>query len=211
MKNQENSFNQFYSRDGFYFSQIPSDGMINCLNQYEISGGIAVDIGAGEGRNAIYLAERGFDVFAIEPNLIAVNKIRKIAVDKKLNNLRILDGDFLSVADRLSEVDFVVALTSLEHMDESYLFSAVKKIKEIMKRGAYVYIIVFTVDDPGFKKDAVHSSECAMCVRHFFKHGELKSYFDDFEILEYKEYIKEDNLHGPLHYHGKAKLIAKKK
>ena len=210
MKTQKVNFDQFYSRDGFYFSKLPSDGMITCLDKYNLSNGLAVDIGAGEGRNSIYLAERGFDVIAIEPNKTGADKIAQRGKERNLSNLTVYNKDFVSVARTLSDVDFVVALTSLEHMEDNYLYLAIQKIKDIMKVGSFVYIVVFTEDDPGFKKDIDRASECAMFIQHYFKHGELRNYFKDFEILEYKEYLKEDISNGPLHYHGKAKLFAKK-
>ena len=79
-----------------------------------------------------------------------------------------------------------------------------------MKPGGYVYILVFTEDDPGFKKDIENASECSLFIKHYFKKGELRNFFSDFEILEYSEYIKKDTTHGPIHYHGKAKLFARK-
>lgn len=203
------NFNDYYSSDGYYFSQEHSGGMEACLKKYCVDPCSALDIGAGEGRNSIYLASCGFKVTAIEPSIVGANKITERA---KKNNLSIVvyNDDFLTVSKKLFDVGFVVALTSLEHMEDKYLTKTVTEIKRIMKPGGYIYIIVFTEDDPGYKKDLDNASECSLFIRHYFKKGELKSYFSDFNILEYNEYIKEDRTHGPVHFHGKAKLFARK-
>ena len=202
-------FDDFYSRPNFYFSQGHSGGMEKCLQKYSILPCLAVDIGAGEGRNTLYLASLGFNVTAIEPSTVGAEKIRQRAEEYNLP-VNIVASDFLTASHDLFDVGFVVALTSLEHMETDYLSKTIDEIKRVMKPGGYIYIIVFTEEDPGFKKDTSNASECALFVKHYFRKNELRNYFSDFEILEYSEYVKEDTTHGPIHYHGKAKLFARK-
>lgn len=202
-------FNYFYSQENFYFSQNHSGGMETCLKKYSVQPCSALDIGAGEGRNSIYLASCGFSVTAIEPSAVGANKIKERAKEHNLN-VKVYNDIFLSVSKDLSDIGFVVALTSLEHMEFDCLIKTVCEIKRLMIPGGYIYIIVFTEDDPGYNKDLENASECSLFIKHYFKKGELKAFFDDFEILEYDEYMKEDRTHGPIHFHGKAKLFARK-
>ena len=203
------NFDQFYKNQATYFSQEHSGGMEECLNKYRVEPCRAVDIGAGEGRNSLFLASVGFDVTAIEPSVVGATKITARASDAKLH-VDVINNDFIAAAANLRDIGFVVALTSLEHMEYDYLCKAVDEIKRILAPGGYVYIMVFTEDDPGYRKDVENASECALFIKHYFKKGELKSFFSDFEILEYSEYTKEDITHGPVHYHGKAKLFGRK-
>lgn len=204
------NFDKFYSKQTTYFSQNHSGGMEDCLKKFNVEPCKAVDIGAGEGRNSLFLASLGFKVTAIEPSIVGANKITSRANETNLQ-LQVINDDFVSVSKSLHDIGFVVALTSLEHMNYDYLCKAVNEIKRILAPGGYVYILVFTEDDPGFTKDLDHASECSCLIKYYFKKGELKEFFADFEILEYSEYKKEDNTHGPVHYHGKAKLFARKK
>ena len=183
--------------------------MEECLKKYKVSPCTAIDIGAGEGRNSLYLASLGFNVYAIELSEVGAKKILQRAKDYGVE-VAVLNTDIVTASKNLSDIGFAVALTSLEHMDYDYLLEAVKEIKRILKPGGYIYAMVFTEDDPGYKKDLLNASECALFIKHYFKKGELKELFSDFEILEYSEYMKIDETHGPTHYHGKAKLFARK-
>ena len=203
------NFDEFYSVPNTYFSQSHSGGMEECLKKYKVLPCTAIDIGAGEGRNSLYLASLGFDVYSIEPSVVGANKILQRARENNID-ITVLNSNLLNATKALSNIGFAVALTSLEHMDYDYLLEAVKEIKRVIKPGGYIYALVFTEEDPGYKKDFSNASECALFIKHYFKKGELRDLFSDFEILEYSEYMKKDETHGPVHYHGKAKLFARK-
>src|SRR5947208_16083626 len=47
--------------------------------------GRALDIATGKGRNAIFLAERGFDVEAIDISPVALDEARRRATERKLD------------------------------------------------------------------------------------------------------------------------------
>lgn len=203
-------FDEIYSCNDFYFSQKYSEGMVECLEKYQVSPCKALDVGAGEGRNSLYLASQGFDVTAVEPSVIGAHKIATKSKEYGLK-INVINSDIISSRMILSDIGFVVALTSFEHMEYDYMCKAICEIKKMMAIGGYIYIIVFTEEDPGFNKDFDNASECSLFVKHYFKKNELKEFFYNFEILEYSEYIKEDTTHGLIHYHGKAKLFARKK
>lgn len=202
------NYNQLYSKQENYFGDEPSDGLVKMLENYDVNIGKALDIGAGEGRNSIYLAKYGFEVTSIEPSQDGANKI----IDKANRlglSINVLNCDYLR--ENSSELyDFIIAGTSLDNMEKDYLDKAIEKIKNSLAVGGFVYIVSFTEDDPGFlrKKDDV--SECSDFVKHYFAKGELKNYFKDLNILYYDEYFKPDNSHGEPHVHGKVKLIARK-
>jgi len=202
-------FDEFYSRQPYYFGHEHSDGMAEYLETYAVSPCVAIDIGAGEGRNSFYLASRGFDVIAIEPSVIGAKKM----VEKSSITgipVKVVATDFLSAITNLNDVGFVLALTSLDHMDYEYMLKTVEEIKRILIVGGCIYAMVLTEDDPGFTSGA-EASECSAFIKHYFKKNELRDLFSDFEILKYSEYTKEDTTHGAPHYHGKAKLFAMKK
>lgn len=201
-------FDDFYGKKENYFSTQQSDGMQAMIEKYNVKPSRALDIGAGEGRNSLYLSKLGFDVVAVEPSIEGCKKICAKAKELDLN-IDVQNKDFLSLEVK-NKFDFILASTSLEHMEFEYLQEAIRKIKNILNIGGYVYIVVFTEKDPGYLKDIENASECSLFIKHYFKENELKNYFNDFDIIYYNEYLKEDTTHGNPHYHGKAKIFAKK-
>ena len=54
-------------------------------------------------------------------------------------------------------------------------------------------------------------SETASFVQHYFDEGELVAWFSTLETVLYEEVMKYDDSHGVPHYHGLARLIARKR
>ena len=211
MKNKnsdKNDFGYFYKQKESYFGENPSDGLVEALVKYDIKPGKALDIGAGEGRNCLYLAKLGFSVCAVEPSGLGAKKIQEKA-EKLGLDLKVVNTDYLAF-DSEEKYDFILAGTSIDHMDGDLMDEVFTKLKNSLNRKGMVYIIVFTEDDPGAIKKYDEASECADFIKHYFRKNELRNHFRDFKILFYDEYTKKDATHGPVHFHAKAKLVAQK-
>jgi len=66
-----------YAASDLVWSATPNQWVTELLG--ELTPGRAVDIAAGEGRNAIWLAERGWTVRALDFSAVAVDRIRALA------------------------------------------------------------------------------------------------------------------------------------
>ena len=84
-KNKHSTFDDFYINHPDYYNN-PSDGLINCVNEYNLAPGKALDVGCGQGRNAIWLAMNGYNVDAFDT---AVNTISTLQDKACKNNLSI--------------------------------------------------------------------------------------------------------------------------
>lgn len=71
--------------------------------------GRALDVACGEGRNALWLAEQGWDVTAIDFSQVAIDKARRIATRRKLT-IDWLCEDISAYAVTESEYDLVSLL-----------------------------------------------------------------------------------------------------
>jgi len=201
-------FQNLYARDASYYG-LPSDGLVSAIENFPIQCGAALDIGAGEGRNSIYLAHQGFEVCAIEPAASGAQRISGYSKKYGLH-IHVVNDTFVNAELGAGAFNLVVSVTSLDHMPEDSIADACLKIVNVLSSSGLLYAIVFTSDDPGAKGDIEHSSECAKLVTHYFRHGELRDRFDNLDILYYAEYLKDDLSHGKPHKHGKAKIIARK-
>ncbi|MCM0082757.1 class I SAM-dependent methyltransferase [Geomonas sp. Red32] len=68
MENDREKWNRRYLEEGYYFSLTPSPFLAESLDGVLplLPGRRALDLACGEGRNAIYLARRGFQVVAVD-------------------------------------------------------------------------------------------------------------------------------------------------
>ncbi|HJV65091.1 MAG TPA: methyltransferase domain-containing protein [Geomonas sp.] len=83
MENDRIKWNERYSGSEFFFSLTPSRSLANCIEQVEplLSGRRALDIACGEGRNAIFLARRGFQVDAVDIAELGLERGRQRAAE----------------------------------------------------------------------------------------------------------------------------------
>lgn len=156
-------------------------------------------MGAGEGRNAIFLAEKGFDVTAVDVSKEGIKKLNKIVVKRKIKvNTLISDiKDFIFY----NKYDIILALAVLHFLNKKDIKGVIEKIKANTNKNGLNVISVFTEENPDKN------------FLYLFKKGELKSYYKNWDVLYYKEFVGHLEKHGKngkLHRHGVASLIARK-
>src|SRR5579872_3551594 len=88
-------WDRFYSdrsRPIPFFVAKPDESLAACLEQHPITPGRALDLGCGPGRNAVYLASRGFAVDAVDLSPVAVAWGRE-RTDAAGVDVRFVQGD----------------------------------------------------------------------------------------------------------------------
>jgi len=186
----------------------------------EVPVGKALDLGVGEGRNALFLAREGFHVTGIDISPKSIEKFLDLAKERGLTVeglvMDILDFEFTPDAYNL-----IVATNTLHFLRKEEVYEITSKIIRSIAPGGYVYIEDFTVNDPSYKtakkrlkqiEENTFYSPKIFSYLYFFSHNELKRTFKDFEIKIYKEDIFADPGHGKSgpHKHCVALLFAKK-
>jgi tellurite methyltransferase len=157
--------------------------------------GEVLDVGVGEGKNALFLSKKGFKVTGIDISDVAVKKFKKFAKKQKL----VIKGIVEDIIDfKFSKNYEVIICTAVLHLINRPLM-VINKIKKHTKKGGINLITIFTEKDIGFKEYP---------SLQFLKGVKLKELYGDWKILKYKNYIKID-AHGKTHKHNMAVLIAK--
>ena len=140
--------------------------------------GTALDLACGPGRNALFLAERGWRVTAVDGSPIAIDVLRQSARGKNLNlDLRVADlerGEFESPAGAF---DLIV--------DSSYLQ---RDLIPAMQRGVReqgMVIAIVHLTDP----DQPQGTPTRATP------GELRAYFAGWNILHYFEGQPRESCH----------------
>jgi len=212
-------FERHYAEEKCLWGLSPDPLLVEHIE--EIPVGEALDLGVGEGRNALYLAQKGFQVTGIDASPKAIEKFLNLSEARGLK-VEALVMDMRDFEFRPNVYSLVVASATLHFFKKSEVYGIVSKIIRSIVPGGYVYIEDFTVDDPSYQtakerlkqieENTFYSSRLSSYV-YFFSHNELRNMFKDFEIRVYKEEILTDPGHGNTgpHEHGAVMLLATKR
>lgn len=178
-----------------------------------------LDLGAGQGRHALFLANHGFSVEAVDPSKVAMESLARQA---KANDLSIRTHScgfetFVPKADCFSGVGAFGLVQLLRREEISHL---VDKIVDWTCPGSLVFLTAFTTADPGYEERARdwtrigrHSfSSGDGQVRTYFEPGEIMGLFEGFEPLHHWEGFGPSHRHGdgPYERHAMAQAVVRR-
>ena len=132
--------------------------------------GSALDIASGEGRNAIFLAEKGYKTLAVDISANGLKKAHALA-DEKGVAIETCLADLDSWEIEQNAYDLILCFNFLDRR----IFPA---IKNALKSGGLIFYETFTVDylkHSSFKREWV------------LEHNELLDAFSELRILRYRE------------------------
>jgi len=140
-------------------------------DSWPIPRGRALDIATGKGRNAIFLAEQGFDVVAIDVSPVALDEARQRAAGKSLS-ISWQQADLERIELPEATYDLVVDFNYLQR-------SLIPQIKAALKPGGHVIFETYLTG----QEILGHPKNPAYLLRH----NELLELFRDFRVLCYRE------------------------
>ena len=210
-------FDSVYGSNDIYYGLELRKEFTDCFKDKSIAGQTALDLGCGEGRYSLFMAQKGCNTLAVDRSTAGIKKLKNLAAHHQLTiSAQVVDIEDFVFAE--NQYDIIVAATVLDHLSDELRLNTIKGIKKALKSEGTLYVNVFTVSDPGYIKrqknpDASNHgniSDTAECMEYYFDSNELKSLFCDLNILYYYEGIEPDLSHGNPHDHGWACLLAKK-
>lgn len=167
--------------------------------------GRALDLGAGEGTDAIRLALMGYDVEALEISDVAVGKIARFAAEAGAD-VKVLKADLRSY-DFSGEYDVIVCNGVLHYVEHEHKERILHRMQQATKADGINVVSLWSdytpVPDCHDKVPAFCDSEDGIVTRQY------KNWFTN---LLYFERNKAEASHEELlpHHHSHIKLIATK-
>ena len=153
--------------------------------------GKALDLACGAGRHAIFLADRGFQVTAVDNSRVGIEIAKQRAAEKKLKiDFRVADLETGELAIEENRYDLICDFYYLQRD----LFGAMKKG---VRAGG---IVISTIHIYGTGEET---------GRFGLPEGELQTFFEDFEILHYHE-TSQIETDAAKHRRRTAEIVAKK-
>ncbi len=165
---------------------------------------IALEIGAGQGRNALALAEKGLKVKAIDISDVGIKLINESAKKKGLKNLKAEVGNALDGVN--GNYDLIVTTFMLHHLTKEKALNFIDEMKSHTNNGGLNAISTFTNAGAFAKLKSSNKS-------YLPKLGELKELYSDWEVLEYSEknsMAKQTYPDGTPMFNIKATILARK-
>jgi tellurite methyltransferase len=138
---------------------------------WPIAPGRALDVATGKGRNAIFLASKGFRVDAVDISAAALQEARKVARAKG-GAVDFIEADLEHADLPRDAYDLVVNFNFLER-------GLIQPLKNALKAGGHIVFETYLID----QREIGHPKNPA----YLLGHNELLDLFRDFRVLYYRE------------------------
>jgi len=179
--------------------------------------GIALDLGAGNGRNSLFLAEHGFEVDAFDRDAESVEKLMRVAQERNLP-VRAIRNELTTLTILPKRYSLAVIAWVLMFLRRGERDGLVKMAIRGLVPGGFVYLGVFSTQDPGYalcKEKFEEIEERTFFVpkrkmtMHYFLPEEAKALLGGLDLIAFKEGYEMDIGHGDPHHHGRIEVIAR--
>lgn len=198
-------YEELYKGDDYYWGTEPADFLNTLieLSNVEDKKLRVLDIGCGEGKDAVYMAEKGFEVEAFDITESGIKKTIKLAEQRKAKvNAYVAD---INNFDLDGEFDIVYSTGTIQYLYDEEIDPFFEKVKKHTAPNGLNFFNVF-VDKPFLEIPPDWDKEEKM-----WKTGDIFKHYYDWEILKIDEVIFEDNSGGVKHFHCMDTIIARKR
>ena len=127
----------------------------------------------GEGRNAVFLAMKGFEVDGVDLSEVALKKARRLARENKVS-ITTIEADLNTYTIKPESYDVILNIDYLQR-------SLIPQIKRGLKHGGVVVYENYTV------KQLENTGGKALQRNFLVDEGELPKLFKDFKVIVYRE------------------------
>lgn len=161
-----------------------------------------LDVGCGEGRNAIFLAEQGHDVDAFDLSEAGIAKAKDIAVRAGIN-VNFFQKDLAAFSFE-KNYDVILSHGVLHLPFKNVRDEFIEKMQNHTNPGGYNFVGIFTDRLPATPDNAPFTNS-------LFEVGELPKKYNGWEIAHHLEGIFSDTHPGGIrHEHAYERIIARK-
>lgn len=162
-----------------------------------------LEVGCGEGQNVLYLAKQGYqniDAFDLSEN--GILKLKKLCGMHSVKLHAYVDD--LTTYQFNKTYDFIMSFGTLHFVKKDLWKQFIRRAKENTNVGGIHIMQIFTDTVPA-------SDDIAPFAVGLAKDEEIKELYQDWQILQFKSYVFEDeHPNVPKHLHASNKIVAKK-
>lgn len=171
-------WDQKYSRPSFIFGKTPAKFLAENFDFLGPQSKI-LDMGMGEGRNAVFMAQKGHNVTGVDISSVAVKKAYMLAKEFKVR----IKGVVASLEKYKIPNESFDAIICFYYVDRSLI----SKIQKWLKPGGILIYEAYTIRQKNkvdFRKEP---------DSYFLRPQELLTMFPNMQVLKYEEPLHEKN------------------
>jgi len=173
VKSDKKRWNERFKGKGFAFGKEPNPFLKKYIRL--LPKGRALDLAAGEGRNAVFLARNGFEVDAVDISRIGLKKAKKLSEESGVK-IQTICADLKIFPIEKEKYNLIANFYFLRR-------SLIPKIKKGLKKGGRVIFETYILEQRKI------GTEGPKQARYFLKPNELLRLFKDFRVRFYREGI----------------------
>ncbi len=165
-------------------------------------GARVLDLGAGDGRNALFLSRQGYAVTAVDISASGITKLRYLAAQQHLSIRAVIED--LRRYEIKDSFELMIAHGSLHLLEREHWQRLLRQMRDHTVRGGYHVVAVFTnsLEPP---------EDLRQWTLGLFNEGELFASYRDWRIIQEKSYVLEDQHPGGMpHCHPINKIVAQR-
>ena len=200
---QKNLYNKKYTQAEYYWGVNPNPRCFEVMKALPPARGIKLlDIGCGEGKDAVFFARNGYEVTAFDLSPQGIAKTCKLA-----EKAGVIITAFVANMNeyRLHDCyDIIYSSGTLNYIPESLRNEIFENYIEHTNIGGIHSMSAF-VKKPFIAQPPDHED-----YSYYYKSGELFTYYSDMHIISCNETIFECMSSGTLHKHCVNTILAKK-
>lgn len=196
-------YEKWYESDEYFWGTKEAELCHELIKLVPPSKDIKVlDIGCGEGKDAVYMAKQGYTVYAFDVTKSGIAKTQRLAKENNVEiNAFIADINNFEINEKF---DIIYSTGTIQYLDDDKIDNFFKKVKDITKPNGINWFNVF-VDKPFIPLPPDWDEG-----EKLWPTAKLFTYYPDWKFERIDETIFDCNSAGIPHKHCMDILVARK-
>lgn len=194
---------RLYAGDEYYWGKQPNEFARLALNLLPESPGDvtprAVDIGSGEGRDAVFFAKNGLDTLAVDIAPNGLEKTVRLARDEGVG-VRVQRDD-INTLRLVGRLDLVYSIGAIQYLEPGNRVGQFGHLRERTSPGGLHALFAFT-DHPDVPPAPDWGDD-----EYTYAPGELLDYYPGWTCLYSRAFVFEDDSGGTVHRHAAEEYV----
>lgn len=187
-------WNERYSQTEYAFGKQPNDFLVQVIHQ--IPTGRVLCLAEGEGRNAVYLAQQGCRVTAVDASPVGLEKARKLAAERSVE-IETIVADLAEFPIQPDSWDAIVSIFC--HLPPTIRAHVHRQVLTGLRSGGVFVLEAYTPRQLAFKTGGPPTAELTM---------ELATLQQELKGLEFNHAVElERDIQEGLFHRGRSAVV----